>query len=161
MVIHRSALVVGGTFILVLGVVGAIAFLPQGEAPAAATLRPDDAAIVAAGAGIYTAQCASCHGANLEGQANWRERRADGKLPAPPQDASGHTWHHPDQQLIDLVKNGLPEKVGDVPYLTDMPAYGGTLSDDEIVAVLSYIKSRWPNDVTAQHDEMNARFAPQ
>ena len=29
----------------------------------------------------------------------------------------------------------------------------------EIVAVLSYIKSTWPDEVRAGHDEMNARYA--
>ena len=45
---------------------------------------------------VYTANCAACHGANLEGQANWRERLDNGRLPAPPHDKTGHTWHHPD-----------------------------------------------------------------
>jgi len=161
MAIQRSVLLAGVTFIAVLGALGAIAFWPSGDAPDTTSLRPDDTALVALGADIYAAQCASCHGPDLEGQANWQERGADGKLPAPPHDASGHTWHHPDSQLFDLVKNGLPKEVGGVPYLTDMPAYGGTLADEEILAVLSYIKSRWPADVAAQHDEMNARFRTQ
>ena len=50
----------------------------------------------ASGAAVYVKHCASCHGANREGQPNWRERRPDGRLPAPPHDASGHTWHHAD-----------------------------------------------------------------
>ena len=29
-------------------------------------------------------------------------------------------------------------------YESDMPAFEGILSDDEIVAVLAYIKSTWP-----------------
>ena len=68
--------------------------------PAGHVLRPDDVDVVALGAKIYQARCASCHGAELEGQANWRERGADGILPAPPHDASGHTWHHPDAVLF-------------------------------------------------------------
>jgi hypothetical protein len=45
-------------------------------------------------------------GANLEGQPNWKERQANGRLPAPPHDASGHTWHHPDAQLFGITKQG-------------------------------------------------------
>ena len=41
----------------------------------------------------YQEYCASCHGVNLEGQANWRSRNQDGTLPAPPHDETGHTWH--------------------------------------------------------------------
>ena len=35
-------------------------------------LQDTDPVIVALGASVYEANCASCHGANLEGQANWR-----------------------------------------------------------------------------------------
>src|SRR5690606_16307305 len=75
-------------------------------------LRMDDAAMLKQGALIYQARCASCHGVHLEGQANWRERGADGRLPAPPHDASGHTWHHPDDVLIRITKEGVAKAVG-------------------------------------------------
>src|SRR5205807_2276140 len=52
--------------------------------------NPNDAALVARGKAIYAEHCAACHGANLEGQANWRSRLPNGRLPAPPHDASGH-----------------------------------------------------------------------
>jgi len=98
------------------------------------------------GADLYARHCASCHGANLEGQPNWRERKADGRLPAPPHDASGHTWHHADEVLFNLTKNGLGP-YAPPGYASDMPAFAGTLSDDEIRAVLAYIKSRWPASI--------------
>src|SRR6188474_2752267 len=65
-----------------------------------------DTALVALGENIYRVHCAACHGAGLEGQPNWKERLPNGKLPAPPHDASGHTWHHSDQQLVDITKYG-------------------------------------------------------
>jgi mono/diheme cytochrome c family protein len=104
---------------------------------------PNNEAQVASGRRLYDAHCASCHGADLEGQANWRERRADGKLPAPPHDASGHTWHHTDEALFRVTRDGFAAVAG-AGYETDMPAFAGRLSDDEIWAVLAYIKSRWP-----------------
>jgi mono/diheme cytochrome c family protein len=107
---------------------------------------PTDEAQVAAGKRVYEAHCASCHGARLEGQANWRERRADGKLPAPPHDAGGHTWHHTDEALFRVTKEGLAAIAG-AGYETDMPAFAGRLSDEEIWAVLAYIKSRWPQAI--------------
>ncbi|WP_244935057.1 c-type cytochrome [Acuticoccus sediminis] len=150
-----------GTLLVAFGAMTAISWWRGDGAGngAAVALAPDDVAVVAEGAKIYAANCASCHGADLEGQPNWRERKADGKLPAPPHDRDGHTWHHPDVQLFHLVKNGLPKTVGDQPYLTDMPAYAGILTDAEIVAVLSYIKSRWPADIRRSHDELNDRLA--
>lgn len=120
-------------------------------------LRPDDARLTARGAEVYAAHCASCHGANLEGQPNWRERGPDGLLPAPPHDASGHTWHHADALLIRITRDGVGAVVGDPGYRTAMPVYRGVLSDEDIVAVLSWIKSRWPADVRAKHDQINAR----
>ena len=94
------------------------------------------------GAELYSEHCASCHGVNLDGQPDWKTRRSDGKLPAPPHDASGHTWHHSDRQLIAIVRDGLAKILPD--YETDMPAYGSVLSDDEIRAILQYIKGEWP-----------------
>ncbi|MEX0760187.1 MAG: cytochrome c [Tistlia sp.] len=122
----------------------------RGEPPAAG-LRPDAAAFVAEGAALYAEHCASCHGADLGGQANWRERNAEGRLPAPPHDASGHTWHHSGEQLFALTKYGPAALVGQ-GYESDMPAYEGILDDREIWAVLSYIKSRWPTEIRARHD---------
>lgn len=121
------------------------------------TLRPDDSRLTARGASIYAAQCASCHGANLQGQPNWRERGADGLLPAPPHDARGHTWHHPDAVLIRITRDGVAAVAGDPNYRTAMPVYRGQMSDEDIVAVLSWIKSRWPSDVQARHDQINAQ----
>ena len=119
-----------------------------------ALLRPDDAQVVAQGGAIYAARCAACHGARLEGQPNWRERDASGKLPAPPHDASGHTWHHPDQVLFDITKYGVAKAANMPDYVTAMPKYEGVLTDGEIVAVLSWIKAQWPAKIRAQQDEV-------
>jgi mono/diheme cytochrome c family protein len=70
-------------------------------------------------------------------------------LPAPPHDASGHTWHHPDDVLFGITKRGLAP-YAPPGYVSDMPAFGGTLSDDEIRAVLAYIKSQWPPQIRAR-----------
>ena len=94
------------------------------------------------GAELYAEHCASCHGKNLEGQRNWMKRLASGRLPAPPHDASGHTWHHSDTQLFLITKEGMGALVAD--YDSDMPAFGDLLADDEIQAILAYLKSTWP-----------------
>jgi mono/diheme cytochrome c family protein len=108
------------------------------------TIDSQDAALVALGSDIYRKHCAACHGANLEGQPNWKEWLPNGKLPAPPHDVSGHTWHHSDQQLVDITKYGFAKFAGPT-YQTDMPKFEGTLSDDEIRAVIGFIKSTWPD----------------
>jgi mono/diheme cytochrome c family protein len=122
-------------------------------------LRPDDVAVVAAGKQVYDRHCAACHGAKLEGQPDWRLRDASGRLPAPPHDASGHTWHHPDEVLFRIVKDGVAQAARLKDYQTAMPVYAGVLSDAEIVAVLSYIKANWPEDIRRRHDELNAMEA--
>ncbi|WP_170942271.1 c-type cytochrome, partial [Noviherbaspirillum denitrificans] len=80
------------------------------------------------------------------------------RLPAPPHDETGHTWHHPDSVLFDIVKNGLvPGRTAPDGYQSDMPAYGTTLSDADITAVLAYIKSTWPSEPLALQKEMTLR----
>lgn len=101
---------------------------------------------------LYLDHCASCHGVNLEGQPDWMLRKPDGKLPAPPHDSSGHTWHHSDTQLLTIVRDGLGAIAPG--YETDMPAFGATLRDDQIVAILNFIKSSWPE---RQRDFQSAR----
>lgn len=142
---------------LVLGAVSAWLYFGGAgpERRAATTLRPDDARVLARGREVYGAHCAACHGARLQGQPNWRERGADGRLPAPPHDASGHTWHHPDELLIRITKHGVAKVANLKDYVSAMPAYEGVLGDDDIVAALSWIKSQWPADVRAKHDAIN------
>ncbi|PIQ97219.1 MAG: cytochrome C [Nitrospinae bacterium CG11_big_fil_rev_8_21_14_0_20_56_8] len=119
-------------------------------------LKPDDAMVVAKGASLYKQHCASCHGTDLAGEANWKTRKPDGRLPAPPHDESGHSWHHDNAALFNVTKYG-PQYVAGAKYKSNMPAFEKTLSDPEIIAVLSYIKSTWPEDVRAAHDEINKR----
>lgn len=126
---------------------------------AAIRLRPDDAATVELGRKVYEAHCASCHGARLEGQPNWQQRDAQGRLPAPPHDASGHTWHHPDELLFRITKLGVAKAANLKGYESAMPAYEGTLGDAEIVAALSWIKSQWPAEIRRKHDELNRQAA--
>jgi mono/diheme cytochrome c family protein len=119
-------------------------------------LAPEDAAVVAEGEEIYRDHCASCHKQDLSGEPGWRERDAQGLLPAPPHDETGHTWHHPDPALFRLTKYG-PAALAGSDYRSNMPAYEAVLSDEEIIAVLSYIKSQWPEDIREKHDAINAR----
>ena len=109
------------------------------------------------GESLYASHCASCHGQNLEGQVEeWRSPGEDGLLPAPPHDQTGHTWHHNDQLLFDITKYGPAKAANLEGYQSAMPAYEGTLSDEEIIAVLSFIKSTWSSELQSTHDRLNA-----
>ena len=135
-----------------------VAEVPAATVPAAAPLLDPDQ--VALGERVYVEACASCHGANLEGQPNWQTRNADGKLPAPPHDETGHTWHHPDAQLFAITKFGLAPIAG-ANYATDMPAFEETLTDAEILAALAFIKSRWPEKVRMHQAGIDAQARAQ
>ncbi len=104
---------------------------------------------LALGKRLYDESCAACHGADLKGEADWRTRKADGTLPGPPHDETGHTWHHPDAQLFLIIKQGTAA-LAPAGYQTNMLGFGELLSDDEIWAVLDYIKSHWPDDIRAR-----------
>ena len=119
-------------------------------------LMPNDTELVSLGGAVYVQNCAACHGAALQGQANWRSRMANGRLPAPPHDETGHTWHHPDDYLFAVTKYGIEAMIKNT-YPNNMPAYEDQLSDREIIAVLSYIKSQWPRKIQRQHDQISQR----
>jgi mono/diheme cytochrome c family protein len=154
----RTATVFAGIAVLVVGA-GAAAFLMRAD-PKNGRADWADAPQVAQGRAIYAVQCAACHGANLEGQPNWRQRQPNGRLPAPPHDASGHTWHHPDRVLFEITREGIAAHAP-AGYESDMPAFGQTLSDAEIWAVLAYIKSTWPADIRERQDRASQRASEQ
>lgn len=150
---HSLLAALGGTVLA-----GAVLLVWQpwgGPKPAA---DPDDPAQVALGRQVYDAHCASCHGAQLEGQPNWRQRLPSGRLPAPPHDATGHTWHHPDAQLFAITKHGIAA-FAPPGYQSDMPSFADQLSDAEIWAVLAYIKSTWPPEIRARQAEISRQAA--
>ena len=148
----------------ILAILGALA-----GAPLMAQDRPEDAAGLfpywdeaagAQGAEIYADNCAACHGAKLEGEEDWRGRNEDGGFRAPPHDETGHTWHHADAQLFDITKRGTEVVTGGAVQ-SDMAGFGDVLSDDEILAVLAYIKAQWPERIITRHNDLNRRVAAQ
>lgn len=83
--------------------------------------------VLSRGAELYVANCQICHG----------DRQGNGvTLGAAPHNESGHTWHHPDAQLKETIFNG---KMG----LGLMPPFKDKLTEGEVDAILSYIKTWW------------------
>jgi mono/diheme cytochrome c family protein len=101
--------------------------------------------VAATGDVLYERHCAACHGINLEGQANWQTQNADGSMPAPPHDETGHTWHHRDKYLIEVTLYGGAAVTGNP--LNRMPAFGHVLSEAETRAIFTYIKSTWSDEI--------------
>lgn len=119
-----------------------------------AGIDPSDRVQVARGEAVYRAHCAACHGADREGQPDWRRRLPNGRLPAPPHDESGHTWHHTNAELFAMTRNGMVPPLAPEGYQSDMPAYAGILTDEDIRAVLAYIQSTWSEEILALRGRM-------
>jgi len=147
---RRRHLVIGfgaGAALLGIALTWHLATTRISSAPA--QMDPETVEQVALGQGLYAQHCASCHGAELEGQPNWRNQLPDGRYPAPPHDATGHTWHHDDAYLFETTKQG-GQATAPRGFVSGMPAFASKLSDAEIWAILGFIKSRWPPGIRAR-----------
>ena len=108
----------------------------------------DSALMIARGKIIYESYCVSCHQVNLIGAENWKGVDEDGHRKAPPLNGTGHTWHHDDATLHNIIKYGLVKLVKN--YEGKMLGFEDNLKDKDIDSVLSYMKSFWPDDVYQQ-----------
>jgi len=155
--INSTTLILVGLAFVVL----AISLLNRGESagkpvvinntavPPIPTLRAES---MSEGEALYMQYCAECHGLDLKGSLTWKEPLADGSLPPPPQDDTGHTWHHPDRQLIEIIQNG-----GDPNFYSKMPAFGNRLTAEQIVSILEFFKSKWGMDAREAQWWMSVR----
>ena len=109
-----------------------------------------DDAIAAAGSGLYTNHCATCHGKDGAGAVDWRQRDAAGKLPPPPLNGTGHTWHHPAGVLMRVILDGSPGG-------GNMPAWRDVLTPDEAAAVIAHFQAWWPDDIYRAWYEIDQR----
>lgn len=139
------------TLALLLFVIGTYS---ESAAAAAHFADADNPALVAKGREVYMNACASCHGRRLQGQALWQLMDSYAGRRAPPQDGTGHTWQHSDEDLFCKTKTGR------FPWAsshgkTYMPAFSGQLTDQEILAVLAFIKSSWPAGMRASQAMLN------
>ena len=57
-----------------------------------------------------------------------------------------------------MTKYGIEEMIGK-KYRNNIPAYKNELKDNEIIAVLSYIKSTWPDEIQKHHDSIYSRYS--
>jgi len=94
---------------------------------------------------VYEQHCEECHGIKAIGE---DPKNPGGSLDiAPALNGTGHTWHHPPVFLFQHIKNRKINKS------SPMPPFSNILSDDEINAVIAYIKSLWPEDIRKKYYE--------
>ena len=105
----------------------------------------DSALMIARGKIVYESNCVSCHQVNLVGAENWKGVDKDGHRKAPPLNGTGHTWHHDDASLHNIIKYGLAKIVKN--YEGKMIGFGDKINDKQIDSVLSYIKSHWEDQI--------------
>ena len=108
---------------------------------ASAADRWYDDKLVANGSQLFQQNCAACHGANAEGTQEWKKTDASGNYPPPPLNGNGHAWHHSIPQLARSIKEGGIQ-LGGV-----MPGFSGQLDDQQILALIAYFQSKWPDEI--------------
>ena len=90
---------------------------------------------------LFRQTCATCHGQNAEGTTLWKQKDENGNYPPPPLNGSAHAWHHSLDQLSRSIKNGGIEFGG------TMPGFEAQYSDPEILSLIAFFQSRWPDEV--------------
>jgi len=94
---------------------------------------------------LYKQYCASCHMINLSGAKKWKNKDSEGSNPSPPLNGTGHSWHHSDKQLHNIIKLGFVNLIKN--YKGKMIGFGDKLNDNQIDSILSYIKNHWEDKI--------------
>jgi len=109
---------------------------------------------------VYEQSCAECHGIDGEGQLPDDPMKPDetGRFGAPPHNGDGHTWHHDDDLIIQIINEG---GMGTADSFYPMPAFGKMLTQEEIGAVVAYIKTFWTEEQRMIQAERTLQVANQ
>ncbi len=144
---HQRHVIIGFVILCVLAI-AVFVVRSASRSNSANVDRPDvgNPALVARGKQLYAIHCASCHASDLKGEAGWPERRANGVMPASPLDGSGTLWQRDDRWIFVMIKSGN-QATGSSEYPGAMPGFAAGLTDSDIWAVISYMKSSWPAEL--------------
>lgn len=101
--------------------------------------------LAAQGEPLYAQNCQSCHGDATTGAG-----RLTALIPSHGQD--GHTWHHADGQLADII-------LGRFTYPgREMPSFEDTLTEDQVEAILAYLKLGWNEEMLEFQAEVSRNW---
>jgi mono/diheme cytochrome c family protein len=156
--VYRLLLGCGAGLAVLAGAACGAAFtLRAVAAPPAHFADANNAALVKQGMLLYMGHCAQCHGRRLQGQILWEARDQFLGRRAPPHDQSGHTWQHSDEELFQMTKFGrfaaMPPEVQSY-----MPAFEKSLSDDQILSAIAFIKASWPVGLRVSQSLLNPGY---
>ena len=148
----------GAVLVLLIGAIAWLRSAPGSVSAPSFTPDPKLSSQARRGFDVYVANCASCHGGPTGG----------GMMDYPPRhNASGHTWHHPDCELKQIVRDGSNEMTDMMRQMMapsnapTMRPFKDRLSDEEIDAVLAFIKTMWtPEERDAQATVTRQSCAP-
>lgn len=124
-------------FLLLAGLVASLTACGNGEE------KVDPFALME-GEAIYKAECANCHGKDMEGQANWQTPGPDGRLPAPPLAGNAPATGKSFEQLVSITRLGMVPPHAPEGHVSNQPAFAGKLTERQLENVVHYIQSRWP-----------------
>ena len=94
---------------------------------------------ISAGAQLFEANCAACHGADARGGGP----QAGSTPVRPPSLVSGHSGEHSDTELFTVISEGLPG---------GMPAWSDRLSETERWHLVNYLRSLQAAEEGGEHD---------
>lgn len=113
-------------------------YVKQAAAPSAA-----QEATLKQGAKLYEQHCAACHQADGKGIPPAYPSLA-GKAPV----AHHSALNPPGNQIRIVLNGGYPPSTAGNPRPYGMPAFSPMMNDDEVAAVISYIRTSWNNNGT-------------
>lgn len=105
------------------------------------------------GEAIFHLHCAGCHGPHAQGENPSKPMggmKADGSYIAPALNGNGHSWHHPTDVLRRIVTEGSPAEG------SSMKGFGQTLTTEQIMSVIHYFQSLWPEEVRKEYQKREA-----
>ncbi|MEO0560472.1 MAG: cytochrome c [Chloroflexota bacterium] len=104
----------------------------------------------------YNSYCAHCHGYNGEGQ---HPNTVDNTLSlgmetVPAHDATGHTWEHPDELLVQVILEGIDNPLNQYP----MSGWGYVLDEQDALDIIDYMRQWWTAEQMAHQAAITERW---
>jgi S-disulfanyl-L-cysteine oxidoreductase SoxD len=133
--------------VLLLGLATCASLLAQQAAMAPSQAPIPPAAFpeaLAAGARLAQQDCTRCRAEGITG-------RPASRMDLTGRAWTGHTWHHPDSVLVQLIAKGVSRPTG------VMPPFGTLLRPDEIRTLIAFIKTFWTPDQRQFQQERTQR----